>query len=745
MRQRRWGAGRSSVSILGGLCSVGVMACGGETASEEGFARVHDDLTGAQPNAAALVSGEGCDALLADLQNNLLTQVAERAAQARVAAGPYYGGGVFIDDVVPAFDSAPLAPPVGVSITTSSGFSGSTVQIPGVDEGDFVKAEDDRIYLVQGSNLFVLNAVPANATQLLATVALEGDAAELFVRHGQVVVFSRLYGPLLGADEPYSPYYYYYPSYTKLTVIDATGSTPQVVRESYIEGDYSSSRRQEALVRGVVTQGSKAQLDYPTVSYVDIFGHSRSQAEIDAQVDLWALLATEDIEDSRIEDYLPARYERVAGALVEQPLDCASYYRPGPGLTQSGATSVVSLDLGALDTPLETLTLLGYADYVYIDQDSLIIRQTEYGDPTAPVASVKTNIHVFDAEGIDATYSASGSVNGYVSGQYSLDQSSGVIRATTTEDVYDTVPGGAYLGSASRVVTLGSDGGALTELGRSPEFGLNQSIYATRFVGDRGYVLSYGSGIPSILDVLDLSDPTTPTVSGSTPVPGYFSVLLPLPSDQLLGIGQGVDFNASIKLQLFDVSDAAAPTPTHDYAYTEQGYSEALYDARAITFHAHQNLLSLPFQNYASGLTSLDVFRFSATDGFSKLGSAVPQVPDLTLEECLQLLGYPTDPAFLAQLEQDPALAESYLASCRGYNAAAARRGLFRTDYVYAVNTTSVAAYSLDGLSEPPLSQVDLPTSYYSGPIYSPGIPVPQAEPAAPPSEGAEGEPSAAP
>src|SRR5207244_637273 len=149
-----------------------------------------------------------------------------------------------------------------------------------------------------------------------------------------------------------------------------------------------ASRRDEGVVRVVVSQSSKAQLDFPSVTYTDIFGHPRSQVEIDAQVDLWALLATDDIEDSSLEDYLPASYERVGGQLVRQPLDCGSYYRPGPGLTQAGATRVVALDLDAPAAPLEAVTVLGYADAVYIDQDALVLRQTDYGSSTSPVSTV---------------------------------------------------------------------------------------------------------------------------------------------------------------------------------------------------------------------------------------------------------------------------------------------------------------------------------------------------------------------
>jgi hypothetical protein len=104
MGKLRWGAGRSGASRVGVFCTFGIAGCAAPS-EDEAVARVHGDLTAPPPNAAALSSGGTCDELLAQLQNALLTQVSERAEQARLSGAPYYGGGVFIDDVVPV--SAP--------------------------------------------------------------------------------------------------------------------------------------------------------------------------------------------------------------------------------------------------------------------------------------------------------------------------------------------------------------------------------------------------------------------------------------------------------------------------------------------------------------------------------------------------------------------------------------------------------------------------------------------------------------
>jgi hypothetical protein len=749
MHQRQVGSWRRVVSIPGGCAFIlGLVACAGEATPDEGFARVQGDLSGASEdeagNDAALSATSSCDVLLAQLQNDLLEQVHQRAEQARISPDYYYyGGGVFIDDVAPEF-GAPV--PAPVAIAPSSGpavpsaaaapafagarFSETTVQVPGVDEADFVKAEGDRIYLLQGNILYVIDASDARATQVVSSTVIEGSPSDLYVRDGRVLVTSSVSGPLPGQEDPYYYYYYYYPNYAKLTVLDTRGDSIGVLRESFVEGYSGGSRRHGSVVRSLVQQTSKVQLDYPTVSYVDIFGNPRSQAEVDLQVDLWVLLTSESIEDSVVEDYVPSSFERAFGALVEQPVRCEDYLLPGPGLFAAGVTSIVSLDLDALDAPLGTATLLGYAEGVYANDDVLLVRQTDYGDFTQPIPTYRTNIHRFALDGAATTYTASGSVPGFVPTSFGLDEADGVIRAVSSEDLYQIEPvdGGesiTYLGTSDRVVTLEAEGSALVEIGRSPDISSDGYVYQSRFVGDYAYVFTYN--LSGDLFVVDVSNPAAPVLAGQTPTNGYVGPLVPLRTDQLLSVSQIIDPTGSfsqLALQLFDVSNPAAPSVLNEHLIAAQGYTDATYDARAISFHPQRNLLSLPFQDYESGQSTLEVFNVPASGAFEHLASLAPSSSEPTLLECLTFLGYPTDPEFLQLLEDNPEFAEGILTECGYYWVSTMRRGLFRGDDLFAVHTLGVDAYSVYALSGAPIGDVDLPPAspyyYYAVPRSQP-------------------------
>jgi hypothetical protein len=279
-------------------------------------------------------------------------------------------------------------------------------------------------------------------------------------------------------------------------------------------------------------------------------------------------------------------------------------------------------------------------------------------------------------------------------------------------------------GPVSRVLTLGQSGKRLVELGRSPDFGVNEQIYATRFLGDRAYVVTFRQIDP--LFVIDLEDPSEPKIAGELQVSGFSNFLYPLPDHQLLAIGQDADASGLVQgmaLQIFDVRDANAPRLAHKYVFADQGYSDANSDHRAITFHPDQNLVAFPFQNYSTGESTLEVFRVSTSDGFTRLGGIQPRARDLKPEECLALSGYSIEPALLDDLAAHPENYSYILDQCRYYAQPRLRRGLFRGDDVYTVTTLDVSAYALDRLDGPALSSAALPViyPYYYYPYYGGG------------------------
>ena len=74
------------------------------------------------------------------------------------------------------------------------------------------------------------------------------------------------------------------------------------------------------------------------------------------------------------------------------------------------------------------------------------------------------------------------------------------------------------------------------QVGRVGGLGHGERIYAVRYIGDTGFVVTFRQVDP--LYTLDLSDPAAPRVAGELKVPGYSAYLHPLGDGLLLGVGQ---------------------------------------------------------------------------------------------------------------------------------------------------------------------------------------------------------------
>ena len=118
--------------------------------------------------------------------------------------------------------------------------------------------------------------------------------------------------------------------------------------------------------------------------------------------------------------------------------------------------------------------------------------------------------------------------------------------------------------------------------------GCGEKLYATRFVGDRAYVVTYRRQDP--LWVIDLKDPRHPRLLGELHVPGWSDFLFPRGTDRLLAVGRGNN-GRGVSVSLFDVSDPTAPRrlqeltlgTTSSWQSGGDTFSEANLDHRAVT------------------------------------------------------------------------------------------------------------------------------------------------------------------
>ncbi len=186
----------------------------------------------------------------------------------------------------------------------------------------------------------------------------------------------------------------------------------------------------------------------------------------------------------------------------------------------------------------------------------------------------------------DLTVAAAGKVPGGLLNQFSLDEYQGYLRIATTIGERGFWRWGiGRQASVSDVYVLDKN---LKIVSSVKDLGGGERIYAVRFLGKRGYVVTFRQTDPFY--IIDLSNPTRPLLAGELKIPGYSSYLHPLINDLVLGIGKE---GSQVKISLFAVKDANNPREIDKYILDEY-YSEVLNNHRAFLADEQNKILFLP-------------------------------------------------------------------------------------------------------------------------------------------------------
>ena len=184
------------------------------------------------------------------------------------------------------------------------------------------------------------------------------------------------------------------------------------------------------------------------------------------------------------------------------------------------------------------------------------------------------------------TIGATGSVPGYPVNQFALDEYQGNLRvAVTVGERSSWWWGWQSQESANDVYILNS---SLAIIGSVRDLGLSERIYAARFIGERGYLVTFRQIDPFY--VLDLSNPQNPKRVGELKIPGYSSFLVALAENKILGVGQESN---QVKVAIFDVTNPASPVEKDKYILAEN-WSEVLSNHKAFLMDEKHSIFFIP-------------------------------------------------------------------------------------------------------------------------------------------------------
>src|SRR5215471_3528222 len=517
------------------------------------------------------------------------------------------------------------------SVPGSGSYSGTNTATPGVDEPDLVKTDGQRIVTISGG---VLRVVDAHTGQLTGALDLRSGgqypglspANLLLAGDHALVLFSQTFYPMGGpvslgaagsgaagpgapiASAPEAPQVSASPGTAMpiegplLVLVDLSTPTPQIISQYTMDGSLVDARQIGSMARVVVLSAPRL---HPMIYQQGVPEASGSAAAINR---------------AGISQWLP-RYSVSTGAVTRTgQVNCASVSHPAAAsYTGSSMLTVLTFDVsGSSLGDGEPVTVVADGDTVYSDGTSLYIASREwapqpvqgtsgggvaYGGTTdiMPIAfPSNTGIYKFDISGPGRpVYEASGSVPGWLLGssgtaQYSMSAWNGALRVATTTTA--TFAAGTPQESVSAVYVLEQDGDQLDVIGKAGGLGAGEQIYAVRFVGPTGYVVTFRQTDP--LYTLDLSDPAQPRVVGQLPLSGYSAYLYPIDATHLIGIGQdatALGQTTGAQISLFDVSDLAAPVRLATYEL-QFGHSEAEFDPHAFLYWPATRVLVIPVQ-----------------------------------------------------------------------------------------------------------------------------------------------------
>jgi hypothetical protein len=522
-----------------------------------------------------------CDALLTYMQTEATARVTPWGL-----GGYFYasdGGGRTFDDSA-GDDMAESAPDSAIPQTSpvqGEDFSGTNVQEIGVDEGDIVETDGNYVY-VSGTD--GLRIVSVESAEVVAEPELPNGSHQLLLDGERLAVVTSGWS---GAAD------------TIVSLFDVADPTdPALVRRTHLEGGVVATRSIESVARLVITTSFDQRLPFVQP---DQFGLDEETAlERNKEI----------IAESSVDDWLPRSFEEDSdGAFgpMTSILPCEAVAAP-PTFSGLGITWVGSLDLFADDAPVGSAGIVSTGDIVYASADNLYVTTRDWSwqwgppmpfdesssspsdDPAEDTGPPPTLIHQFSLDdGTGATYVASGQVEGRLLNQFAMSEHEGDLRVATTNDDM----GGFGEQSNSTVFVLRPDGDTLEEIGSVGDLGIDEQIYAVRFIGDLGYVVTFRQIDP--LYVIDLTDPTNPVAAGELKIPGYSAYLHPVGDGLLLGVGQDATDDGrttGTQLSLFDVADPADPQRISTLPIG--GSSEVEWDHKAFLYWQADGTIVLP-------------------------------------------------------------------------------------------------------------------------------------------------------
>ena len=552
----------------------------------------------------------------------------------------------------------------GSSKETASGnndFSKTNIQVENVDEADVIKTDGEYIYSLSDNKVIITDARDPQNTKVvfeLTSTSYSGTSPEEILLYGNdLIVIGTMRGPM-----------------TTVEVYDITSKENPIKKEAYcVNGRYYTSR----LTDGKLYVLSTGHLDYD-----------------DGKVD-----------NSYVENSV-TRY-----------ISYNDIYYFNNKLT-TAQTTISTLDLDKEKAKVDVSMYLLALDNIYVSQDNMYLVADNYYNqkisflpafirlmgPKGIIGEAKdlyeeddyfydddeTTIYKFALNNGKIKYVGKAKEEGYTIDQFSLDEYNSNLRVAL------------YTDKGSRVAIFNDK---MKKIGETEKVARGERMYSSRFIGDRGYLVTYLNTDP--LFCIDLSDPKNPEILGELQISGYSTYLHPYDETHLIGIGYESEVKTNrnsegkvtsqyavitgMKMALFDVSNINNPIKISDTQIGDKYTRSAiLTNHKALLFSKEKGIIAIPVNTYEKEL------EISSTNGdLSSLESSYTTNSKEYRTEGYLVYGINLEDGFVPKgfidhSETDP----------KSYSGTNLIRGVYIKDYLFTVSQGMVKVNKLDTLEQ---------------------------------------------
>lgn len=451
-------------------------------------------------------------------------------------------------------------------------YSKTNTQVQGVDEADIVKTDGTHIYYLANEKLTIINT--ENASQMKEMSTIEFDETftpeELFFNNDKIIVIGTRFEydereKRIGIDDDYLYPNYMDKTYTSAKIYNVKDKTnPTLERTVEVEGSYLTAR----MIDSNVYIASNKYMYYAYICNT--------------------YKSTELNEDDFKPHYLDTATSNETKSIN---FDCIYYI---PEFEDTNYLNIVAFNI-TNNQEANVESYLGAGEEIYASKENLYVTKTKYDYERKNKTSITTEIYKFNLNNANCTFAKAGDVPGSVLNQFSMDECNGYFRIATTDST--------SWNSESNTNNLYVLNENLETIGKIEGLAKGERIYSVRFMGNRAYMVTFVETDP--LFVIDLSNPTTPTVLGELKIPGYSKYLHPYDETHLIGIGEDTEVvnygygdrvvTNGMKMAMFDVTDPNNPKELYNVKIGEKGtYSELLYNHKALLFSKEKNIIAFP-------------------------------------------------------------------------------------------------------------------------------------------------------